>query len=630
MNPSEAKVFSSGISGFLSSKKRGDVSYSRLDEMDDSVEFSKVHFDKDRTSFCTKLCFGLLALMLLLASVGSAIFIMNLKHFTVEVTLKQGNIRVYRFDQELTIVGREITTRNVSIVVTTHVINRTKSDCWFGLVLSFPRDTKQLISPKDFAFLTHVTSAGIEDGARMRFKVFGNRKTGNELSFYVHNILRQLFPIIKVKLYEFVLSKMTSTSTHIAMEKQGFLPGRVHLKRTMITKDNIVTVMTKASPDDFESFSYKNGESPVASWKLEYDETTVVNKKTGMLKRSDMSLLGSLPVGADFGSPHAHNQGLTVRFKSVVKQLDESRVKAKHWKNEVKEESDISHPLNFPGPVEKYSLVYFAPPKSKHTKKPSEELEEIIRLSENSPGRSTKLPPFIKFVRHEIPKSDVMKSDSVDSEDDDDDDYANNEDMGDDGDNDGDNDVDTDDQEDRNDNADDDNQPSWPMQNFSPFGLGYEVRRKRSLGTKRLQMTKSKKAARQRKEKTPDLDIIWDDLMSSAPLRNHEVPRVIQTSILGLDFRAEVEYEVHVDDDDDDNDDDDDDTDDDDNNGRYDNDDNVRWDIIAAFRVTIGQYRITPFRRVHTLGKIRSRLPPKGQQRSSRWTVKAGDFVSTY
>lgn len=314
MNPSEAKVFSSGMLGIFSSKKR-DVSYSRLDQMDDSVEFSKVHFHKDRTSFCAKLCFGLLALMLLLASVGSAIFIMNLKHFTVEVTLKQGNVRVYRFDQELTIVGSEITTRNVSIVVTTQVINRTKSDCWFGIVLSFPRDTKKFIFPKDLAFLTRVTSAGIEEGAQMRFKVFGNLKTGNELSFYVNNILRQLFPIIKVKLYEFVLSKMTSTSTHIAVEKQGFLPGCVHLKRTMITKDNIVTVMTKASQDDFESFSNKNGESPVASWKLQYDETTVVNKKTGMLKRSDMSLLGSL---------------LTVRFKSVVKQLDESQVKANH------------------------------------------------------------------------------------------------------------------------------------------------------------------------------------------------------------------------------------------------------------------------------------------------------------
>ena len=42
--------------------------------------------------------------------------------------------------------------------------------------------------------------------------------------------------------------------------------------------------------------------------------------------------------------------------------------------------------------------------------------------------------------------------------------------MGDDGDNDGDNDVD-DDEEDRNDNADDDNQPSWPIPNFSSFGL---------------------------------------------------------------------------------------------------------------------------------------------------------------
>ena len=96
-------------------------------------------------------------------------------------------------------------------------------------------------------------------------------------------------------------------------------------------------------------------------------------------------------------------------------------------------------------------------------------------------------------------------------------------------------------------------------------------------------MTKSNKAARQRKKKNPDLDIIWDDLMSSSPLRNHEAPRVIQTSFLGLDFGVEVEYEVHVDDDDADDDDDDDDTDDGDNNGRYDNDDNVRWDITSAF-----------------------------------------------
>ena len=121
-----------------------------------------------------------------------------------------------------------------------------------------------------------------------------------------------------------------------------------------------------------------------------------------MLKRSDMSFLGSLPVGADFSSPYAHNQVLTVRFKSVVKQLDESQVKAKHWNNGLKEESDISHTLNFPGPVEKFSLGYFAPPKSKHNRKPSEELREIIRLSTNSSGRSTKLPPIIKFVRHKI------------------------------------------------------------------------------------------------------------------------------------------------------------------------------------------------------------------------------------
>ena len=140
----------------------------------------------------------------------------------------------------------------------------------------------------------------------------------------------------------------------------------------------------------------------------------------------------------------------------------------KHLKNEVKEDSNFNQSLNFPGPIEKFSLVYFAPSGSKHTRNPSEELREIIRLS----GRSRKLPPVIQFAHHKIPKSDVMKSDSVDSEDDNDNDYTNNDDMGDDGDNDGDNDV-VDDEEDRNDNADNDNKPSGSMPYYSSFRPDY-------------------------------------------------------------------------------------------------------------------------------------------------------------
>ena len=91
---------------------------------------------------------------------GSALFILNLKHFTVEIQLKEGNIRVYRFDQELTIAtSNGITAKNMSTVLTLHVINRTESDCWFGIVLSFSNDAHNVLSSKDFAFLTHVTSA---------------------------------------------------------------------------------------------------------------------------------------------------------------------------------------------------------------------------------------------------------------------------------------------------------------------------------------------------------------------------------------------------------------------------------------------------------------------------------------
>ena len=630
MNPSEAKVLSSGISRLLSSKRHSDVSYSRLGQMDDSVEFSKVHFHKHRSSFCAKLCFSLLALMLLIATVGSALFIMNMKHFTVEVQLKQGNVRVYRFNQELTIVGDETTTRNVSIVVSMHLVNRTGSDCWFGIVLSLPKDKKERLSFDDFVFLTRVTSAEIDDRAQTRFKVFGKRKTSNELSFYVHNILRQLLPVIKVKLYEFVLSKVTSSSRRVVAEKQGFLPGRVHLKRTIITKDDVLTVMAKAGPGDFDNFSTSKGkESKVASWKLSYDETSVVSKKTGMVKKSDMSISGTVPLGADFDPKRggSHKKGLVVTFRSIVRLLDESQVIMKHWKSMVKEENDISHPLSFPS-VEQSSLVYFAPRKRKLNYKPQNDLLDLIKLSKDSTGRSTKLPKIINVMHKTSLKPSFVKSDLVDN--DKSDDSMNDDETNDDGDNDNDNDDDSN----ENDDVDSDNQASWPVPNFTPFGLGYEVKRKRSVETKRTPRTNIIKTTRHKrlKNKSPELDIMWDELMSSTPPPNHEDPRVIQTSVLGLNFQAEIEYKVNVNDDgdEDDNDDekDNDGYNDDNNNDDGDDDDHVGWDITTVFRVAMGQYRITPFRRVHTLEKIKGKLPPIGQRRSSHWVVNAGDFVS--
>lgn len=603
MNPSEAKVFSSGISGFLSSKNRKDVSYSRLNQMDDdSVEFSKVHFQKDHPSLCAKICFSLLALVLLFATVATAVLIMNLKNFTVKVQLEKGKERVYRFDQEMiTITGNEVTARNMSFVVSMHVINKTESECWFGVVLSFPKDTKNiLLYSKDVAFLTRVTSAELgdfQDGPQNHFKVFGNRKTTHELSFYVHNVLHQLLPIIKVKLYEFVLSKVSSSSRKTVVEKRGFLPGRVHVKRTMITKRDIVTVTTQSKPQDFEKiFSGENGKSTErASWKLTYDETTVVNKKTGMVKRNDMSLSCDLPVSDDFTPARGANpQGLAVKFRSVVKLLDKSEVKVKTWKNVLREEKDINRPLNPPN-AQDSSLLYFAPPKHKSNKGLADEFKELIKLGKNSAGRSTKLPPMIKIVRHNIPKS--VNADESDQDVDDDDDYRPF-------------DEDSDD-DDNSDNDDDINAPYWPQPNFTPFGIGYEVKRKRSVEARKPQMKKQKVAKNTQPErKTPGLNVIWDEITSSVPMPLHEAPRLVQTSILGLDFRAEIDYQVQT------------------NEDYNDNDDDEDWSITTGYRVTFGQYRIAPFKRVHTLNKLRAKLPGKGQRKISHWNVNAGDFVS--
>ncbi|KAJ7370482.1 hypothetical protein OS493_032047 [Desmophyllum pertusum] len=162
------------------------------------------------------------------------------------------------------------------------------------------------------------------------------------------------------------------------------------------------------------------------------------------------------------------------------------------------------------------------------------------------------------------------------------------------------------------------NAPYWPQPNYAPFGIGYEVKRKRSVETetRRPHLIKKRKAVKtsQSESKTPELDVIWDELTSSAPTPIHEAPRVIQTSILGQDLRAEIDYEVQA-------------NDVDDNDDDSDNADDEDWSVTTGYRITFGQYRITPFNRVHSLGKLKSKLPHKGQRKSSRWTVKAGDFV---
>ena len=628
MNPSEAKVFSSGIASMLSSKRRSDISYSRLNQMDDStgfVEFSNVHFQKDDTSLCAKLCFGLLALMLLTSTVGISILLLNLKHFAVDVHLKKGKVHVYRFEQECTIIGNGNAIRSMSIDLTMHVINITETDCWFGIVLSFPKETRNSPSTKDYVFLTRVTSSEI-DGTQRRFEVFGAGKTDKELSFYVHNILHQLLPAVKVKLYEFVLSKVSSSSRHTVMEKQGLLPGLVHVKRTLITNGDFLTVMAKAGPGDFQSLADEETESPTASWTLSFDETAVVNKKTGMVKRSEMSLSGELPIGADLTSSRRktpNTKSLAVSFKSTATMLDDSQAKPKPWKTVVKDENELIHPLFFPA-GEKPSLMYFAPAKSKSNDPLAhDDVMELLKLTKSPAGRSTKLPPMIKILRHRISKSwNVFRSDADGDMRKDDLTNYENEDVGDDKDNSDDDDDNYND--DDYDNADDnDNQPSWPVPNFAPFGFGYEFKRRRSVETQRsLKRTRSKANEQLRlRRKKSELDAIWDELASSSPRANHELPRVIQTSIMTLDFRSEIDYEVNVDTD----------YDGDDDIEEHDNNSNDGdWDVTSAYRIMIGQYSITPLRKTHTLDKLRGKLPHKGKRRIIHWRLNAGDFVSRY
>ena len=410
------------------------------------------------------------------------------------------------------------------------------------------------------------------------------------------------------------------------MEKQGFLPGLVHVKRTLITNGDFLTVMAKAGPGDFQSLADEETESPTASWTLSFDETAVVNKKTGMVKRSEMSLSGELPIGADLTSSRRktpNTKSLAVSFKSTATMLDDSQAKPKPWKTVVKDENELIHPLFFPA-GEKPSLMYFAPAKSKSNDPLAhDDVMELLKLTKSPAGRSTKLPPMIKILRHRISKSwNVFRSDADGDMRKDDLTNYENEDVGDDKDNSDDDDDNYND--DDYDNADENgNQPSWPIPNFAPFGFGYEFKRRRSVETQRsLKRTRSKANEQSRlRRKKSELDAIWDELASSSPRANHELPRVIQTSIMTLDFRSEIDYEVNVDTD----------YDGDDDIEEHDNNSNDGdWDVTSAYRIMIGQYSITPLRKTHTLDKLRGKLPHKGKRRIIHWRLNVGDFVSRY
>ncbi|PFX32886.1 hypothetical protein AWC38_SpisGene2270 [Stylophora pistillata] len=489
-----------------------------------------------------------------------------------------------------------------------HVINRTDNECWFGVVLSLPKDSKTDSHSKDLTFLTHVSNAEFVDfqiGPKNHFKVFGNHLlivTNQELSFYVHNILNQLLPIIQVRLYEFVLSKLSSSTSHFAVEKNVFLPGSVHLKRTIMTKRDTVIVRTRAEPDDFESFS-TDEKGRTTFWMLSYDETAVVDKRTGMVNRGDMSLSVYIPISSDFtpGGARKPVHGLEVSFRSTVESVDESEANVKSWREMLKKEKDFNQPLNLPS-VKESLLLYFAPSKGSPQKKPVEDIKEIIKLSENSQGRSIKLPPMIKIEQHSPVNADESDRAENDYENDNYDDELSDE-------------TDDDDYS-ENDNDDDENVPYWPQPNYAPYGIGYEVKRKRSVIARRSQIIKKAAGKSPTERKISELDAIWDEITSSAPDPIREPPRVIRSSIFGFDFLAEIEYSLKAtDQNENDNDDD------------SDNDNDEDWSVTTSYRITLGQYRISAFSKTRTLSTLRSKLPQEGQRKTTRWPVDAGDFV---
>ena len=597
MRPSEAQALGSTLSNLLSQKPK-DARYARLqtDEVP-PAHGASVQISGRRGPSCCKRCAAFLVVCLLLSALtGSVLYAIGSNTYRVQVQITAGNVITYEFDHKVTINASRVTTRRMSGLVTFWAVNKTERDSWLHMGFS-PSPTESSVKPLYlFALKVKTKDEYGDKSTDENYELFSDGKVDGDLAYHIHCLLRQLLPVVKMKLYKVFLSRLRTSYDQVIKVHSPFFPGQTELHQSVSSTHQHVTISNRASSHNFLGFS--NGKRAASqaqvAWDFHFNERTVLSKETGMAVDGGLNLTARVPLGegdrrvSDSGVAH-----LVVKFDSAVKLRQ-------HDGREVKQGSGFRNAhwasVPFPKPFGSPQVTYFRPQKNQSTAV-QELLDNSARLITEGPRRFGNLPAMLSLR--------YTDEDEEDSED---------------GDSDG--------------SDFDDGRVEWqtvpppppPVPDF-----GFEDRRKRSLRHRKTHPAVKVRNSRRRKTEISksDLRTVWDELSASTlPSYPKRSMGVVRTSLFGMPVLGRVEYQVKEMEGDDD---DDEDVDDDGDEDYDDQEEDSQWSALVSFYLELGPYRLTAFEGVHTLKNITSEVLRGSGRRIARrdWIEAVGDLVSS-
>lgn len=289
----------------------------------DNVPKSKVQFPIRRSKYSRKrkvFC----AMTLLIVLVGAILltyFLLRAKTFSFELSLSEGQILHYKLTQEHTFEALKTVHANFAEDVFVQIVNKTGKQCWMKVFLeSLPQ-----LQDGPYAFLVRVNLGGqnsVDIDDEKRLKVLTPWKKNNTLDYYVLNLLTQLLPVVKIDLFEIILSQITTRKHEVVLEDSKFFQGDATMKQNIRMAKDEIWITSKIEPEGFSSFA-SNSNKQLPHILFNFEEDTSISKTTGMITKSDMELSVKLPIAGD--GKMSSQAELSMHFKSSLRLADEQK-----------------------------------------------------------------------------------------------------------------------------------------------------------------------------------------------------------------------------------------------------------------------------------------------------------------
>lgn len=343
------------------------------------VPNSKIQFPirRRRSTFYRKLiCFGIL-LALLGATVVGIYFLLKSRTVSLELKLTPGQTLRYKLKQESIYDGARQIRSSFSEDVFVHVVNKTANLYWLKVKInSLPSSKNQ-----KFAFLVRVDldKQNTKDfGQEERFRVFTRREAerSREMDFYVYNFLFQLIPVVKIDLFEILLSQITTRKHEVTVQDSVLFPGIAIMEQNIRSSEDQILITSQIKPEGFNAFASKTTPE-LPRIEMTFEEDASITKSSGMLKKSDVELVAKIPIGEDRNS----NPDLKMKFKSTLTFIED--VSSKKRKKSVKENENFVQLSRPSSKGNTARLRYFYPTEKKYDEKSSvvEKVKEMMSLT---------------------------------------------------------------------------------------------------------------------------------------------------------------------------------------------------------------------------------------------------------